>query len=290
MIASSIIIALTLLFFILFLAAYKMTHPAREIGKWSPSDLDADYESITIETSEALTLQGWWIENEKKSTIILLHGYATSRWNTRYMKPVMEVLVAEGHNILTFDFRGHGRSEGKYTSIGFHELKDLQASLEWLKTHKREQADKIGILGYSMGGIVTLRGLKHNEEVDCGIVDSAPLILEKTFKRGLKYFGKLPTFLFPLIKPFALWLINAPLLNLQNDAKYIKQPLLIIAGKHDPLIPEQETRDFYQEVLQGNSHVDLWLTDAGHVRTITRSPQHYREKICSFLEKWLEEE
>lgn len=91
------------------------------------------------------------------------------------MKPTVEFLLKEGYNVLVFDFRAHGKSEGgKYTTVGDKELLDVKAAVEWLKKTHPERADKIGLIGFSMGAMVTIRSLAEIEDVCCGVATHPP--------------------------------------------------------------------------------------------------------------------
>lgn len=59
--------------------------------------------------------------------------------------------LAEDHDVLCMDFRGHGRSGGLYT-FSAKEGADLEAVLEWA----RERYHAISLLGFSLGGAVAI--------------------------------------------------------------------------------------------------------------------------------------
>lgn len=274
-----------IVFFIL--VAYNMVHPPREIRDWKPSDWDCNFETIEINTRDGLRLRGWWIEQESTKTIILLHGYTTSRWNQTYMKPMLKLLTKEEYNILTFDFRAHGESEGNTTSIGNQELIDLQSAIDWLEQYHSDKTEKLGVIGYSMGGIVTLRGMMNDERITCGIADSPPIILGRTSARSIKYFANIPAFFYPLIKPFTMLFSDVFPFNLLDKADRITKPLLLIAGKQDPIVKYGEVQKFHEQNKTVNKHSELLLSEAKHVRTIQLDPKAYEERVHSFLTTWM---
>lgn len=285
----SIVIAVGILAFLLFLlfVAYRLVSPPREIGEWSPSSWDVMYHTVELRTEDDVNLQGWWIDNESSLTVIVLHGYTASRWNDVYMQPMLKALSKAGYNVLTFDFRAHGKSEGERTSIGNLEVRDLQAAVSWLKQKQKKRAKKIGVIGYSMGGIVTIRGLARDKRITCGIADSPPIDLDKTAARSLRHFAHLPKVLYPLIKPLCQRMSEVKTLNLFKDAKEIQRPLLLITGQKDSLVHEEEVKAFHEENRKVNGRVDLWISDAKHVRSIQRKPEEYKEKVLSFLKDYL---
>jgi len=280
-----------LLFLIVFLAfsafvGYKMVKPPRFVGDWTPKDLGYDYEEITIETRDGLKLSGWWIPNGEK-TVIPLHGYTRSRWDDVYMKQTTEFLLKEGYSVLTFDFRAHGKSEGKYTTVGEKELIDVLSAIDWLKSNHPEKAEKIGLVGFSMGAVVTIMALAEDERVTCGVADSPPVYMDRTGARGLKYFANLPEWLYTFVKPFTKLFSGAKELDVLQYADRVKKPLLLIAGEQDPLVKPEEVKEFYERNRQINPNVELWISDAPHVRTLKFHPEEWKERVGRFLEKWL---
>ncbi|NJE46979.1 alpha/beta fold hydrolase [Thermococcus sp. GR7] len=275
--------------FILFVAfvGYKMVKPPRLVEDWTPQDLGFEYEDVEFTTEDGLKLSGWWIDNGSEKTVIPLHGYTRSRWDDVYMKPVIEFLLGEGYNVLAFDFRAHGRSEGKYTTVGDRELLDVKAAIGWLKENHPERAGKIALVGFSMGAIVTIRSLAEIEEVCCGVADSPPMDLDKTGARGLRYFANLPEWLYIFVKPFTKLFSGGREFHPLKYSDRIRKPLLLIAGEKDPLVMVDEVREFYERNRKINPDVELWVTDAPHVRTLKFHPEDWKAKVEEFLRKWM---
>jgi len=64
-------------------------------------------------------------------------------------------LVAEGIAGLRFNFRGVGRSQGSFDN-GIGEREDAGEALSFLSRQEEVDKERIGILGYSFGGMVAL--------------------------------------------------------------------------------------------------------------------------------------
>lgn len=79
---------------------------------------------------------------------------------------------------------------------------DLKAALELLHANNPDKVKRIGLIGYSMGGIVTIRAIAEGT-VHAGIADSPPFYADRSAARGLKYFAKFPSSLYPLVRIFA---------------------------------------------------------------------------------------
>jgi pimeloyl-ACP methyl ester carboxylesterase len=83
--------------------------------------------------------------------IVIAHGF-TGTLERPAVRRAAEVL-AEFGGVVTFSFRGHGRSGGRST-VGDREVLDLDAAVRWARLlgHGR-----IATVGFSMGGSVVLR-------------------------------------------------------------------------------------------------------------------------------------
>ncbi|AMQ19135.1 alpha/beta hydrolase [Thermococcus peptonophilus] len=283
------IFVLVLIVFLAFVAfvGYKMVKPPRLVEDWTPKDFGFDYEDVEFTTEDGVKLSGWWVDNGSDKTVIPLHGYTASRWYPLYMKPTVEFLLKGGYNVLVFDFRAHGKSGGKYTTVGDKELLDVKAAVEWLKKTHPEKAGKIGLIGFSMGAMVTIRSLAEIEDVCCGVADSPPMDLDKTGARGLKYFANLPEWLYVFVKPFTKLFSGGKEIHPIEYADRVKKPIFLIAGEKDPLVKVEEVKEFYERNRKINPNVELWVTDAPHVRTLKFHPEEWKAKVREFLRKYL---
>ncbi len=272
----AIMVAIIIIFF-LFAAfvAYKLVKPERFVGYWTPKDFGADYEDIELKTEDDVKLKGWHIKGGE-NCVVLLHGYSRSRWDDVYIRKVMEKMWSAGYSVLAVDFRAHGESEGKYTTLGDKEILDVKAMVKYADQHCK----KVYIIGYSMGGFLALKAA-YLGLVDKVVADSPYIYTDKTGARGLKYFANLPEWLYAFVKPFAILLSGAKYENTNpfKFARSIKVPTLIIAGKKDPLVKIEEIEEF----LKVATNVKLWVTEGAHVRSILVNEEDYINRILQFF-------
>ena len=113
----------------------------------SPADYRLAFENISFIPRDGLTLSGWFIPApHPRGTIIVCHGYTGDCSPDLQYAPLF---YRHNYNALYFDFRGHGMSDGNYTSLVFFERFDLLAALDFL--HARG-ITRVGLFGFSMGG------------------------------------------------------------------------------------------------------------------------------------------
>ncbi|KKQ35152.1 MAG: Dienelactone hydrolase [Microgenomates group bacterium GW2011_GWA2_37_6] len=83
--------------------------------------------------------------------VVFFHGRGSSR--RRYLK-ISKRLSEKGFIVLAFDFRGCGKSEGKFEDKTLRMgIDDARAGLEFLLEQKTDR-DRIGVMGTSFGGFV----------------------------------------------------------------------------------------------------------------------------------------
>jgi alpha-beta hydrolase superfamily lysophospholipase len=107
------------------------------------------------------------VENAK-ATIIITHGIAEH--SGRYQE-ITDVLNREGFNVVRYDIRGHGQSQGKRGALkSYHQtIDDLH---EIVLDEKKKSDLKIFLIGHSMGAlIVNMYGVKYHDVE--GIISSA---------------------------------------------------------------------------------------------------------------------
>ena len=132
-------------------------------------------ENIIVETNEGKLLHGWYFKTKVKNpkgTVFFLHGNSN---NISTESVAMMWLVDKGYNVLTFDYRGYGISQGKPDIKGV-----LQDGLEYTEAiFKDNKVDKRNMVlyGQSLGGAVAAHIARYSPYADKFKV----LVLESTF-------------------------------------------------------------------------------------------------------------
>ncbi len=272
-------------------ASNKMVSPPRAKGSWTPKDLGHDYEDVEVVTPDGVRLRGWFIDKGSDKTVLAIHGYTSSRWDETYMKPVIDILARNGYNVAAFDLRAHGESGGDRTTLGKREAADMKAVIEWLKREKPDKVKKVGAIGYSMGGAVTIMLASEPGLLDAAVADSPYIDIMRSGKRWVRrvkgVLGALLRLAYPLIVRFTSSKagIRPEELNMMRYADRVKAPMLLIAGEKDDLVTVNEIREFYEAARRKNPNIELWVTGSAHVRTVEDRPREYEERIISFLRK-----
>ena len=254
-----------------------------------PADYGLAYENVEFTARDGISLRGWFIPADSggtaKGTVIFCHGHAGS------MDPDIQYAPwfhQAGYNVLMFDFRGHGRSDGQQVSMGALERLDLLGAVDYLRGRGIE---RVGVLGFSMGGVVAMSTAPHSEAITAVVSDGGFARLERAVAAGARERG-FPAFLTPLFGRVVVWLAGLRLGLRLAEADPIRwvdkiapRALFIIHGGRDPYVSVAEARELYQRAGEPK---ELWIVpEAPHRQVDVHRPEEYRRRVLDFFDRWL---
>jgi len=266
----------------------------------SPGNYGLPFTELLFPSRDGLTLHGWFIpaqglsafslEDEdwatgSKGTVVFCHGrFGSKDPDLKYAPFFREA----GYNSFLFDFRGHGRSEGDYTSFGFHERKDLLGAIGFLG---EKGIESVGVIGFSLGGAVGITTAATCEEIRAVIADGAFVELRSTLARGAQERG-LPLVLIRFLGPFILRVAGRRVggdLEESDPLRWVDkiapQALFIIHGGQDPYVSTDDVRRLYDRAGEPK---ELWIVpEAGHRQVDKLHPEEYQERVLTFFDRYL---
>jgi len=121
-----------------------------------------------VYTEDGVTVSYELHKNGFDSVIIVCPGFYNSKSN-RWMQKTVDLLSAE-HDVIIFDFRGHGKSSGKYTWSAKEHL-EVDAVLDFAV---KENYKKIGIVAFSLGAAAAVNSAVDRDEIDSMVLISCP--------------------------------------------------------------------------------------------------------------------
>jgi pimeloyl-ACP methyl ester carboxylesterase len=268
------------LFFILFGMMVKgFKNPQRKHSK-TPSEIDLDFEEVSILTLNNKKLYGWLFrKNPASPTIILVHGWGR---NVERMMPYIEQLSKNGYNLLTFDARHHGNSDEDKHSTMKKFAEDIIASINFIVNQTEISNSNFGLIGLSIGGGASIYPSAHDQRIKSVITVGAfanPLeIMRFQLKSNHIPYKPLGWLLLKYLEKKVGFKFNdiAPEKHIKNsDAKF-----LLIHGKRDETIPVSHLHRLAKAGKKEN--IETWeMSDKGH------SDCHFEDgfwrKIKSFL-------
>ena len=260
---------------------YSSIRPPRIISSITPRDLKMDYQDVSFKTADGLTLRGWYIPSAKSTekTLILLHGYPADKGN---ILPALAFLH-EDFNLLLFDFRYLGKSEGSYSTAGAKEVEDLLAAIQFLKTRGIKE---VGVWGFSMGGAVALMAIEKAPEIRAVISESSYASLAAMALELLR----IPLLNYPIAYLVGVWAklflgIDVREASPADRIRNTTLPILLIHSSADAVIPFSHAR-LLQQALAKNPNAEFWFNEQfAHGQFAS----DYRTRIKEFFLKHLSE-
>lgn len=161
-------------------------------------------------------------EDGKYPAILMCHGFLSAKDE---LGELPEKISEQGYIVLTFDFTGHGKSEGDrgyFRSISH--LDDTERALKTLFEFEKTDTERVAIVGHSMGTVATTRVLGETE-------------LGKKCKTAV------------LMAPVRKFTDSVKGLELQayKAVSNIAWPILLLTGKHIYLPYKFTTKDIFKD-------------------------------------------
>lgn len=269
--------------------AKKALHPAakrKPLDVW-PDQYKLPFENVYFKTEDGVQIKGWFIPNPSSNkTIILMHGWGMNRGdvfkNTYFLHDL-------GYNLMYFDFRALGESGGTVSSIGYLEVKDLQAAIQFLKDTRPFACEKIGLYGLSMGGMVAICEAAQNPEIKCVVAEASYYSFRRVVSRWAWVHNKVPYFpLMPIVLHYMRRNLAANPERYSpkyNIPKIAPRPVFIIHGRYDNLVPAAQAKMLFKCAGEPK---EIWLVPgAKHNKCAEVGGYEYKQRLADFYKKYL---
>ncbi len=247
----------------------------------------SNYTDLFLKSKDNLKLHNYIIKNKNKSNkwIIAVHGYTS---NGKYMASYAQKFYEMGYNIIIPDLRGHGKSEGNYIGMGWHERLDIIDLTNYIANNYKDS--QIVLFGVSMGAatVMSASGEELPRNVKAVIEDCGYTSTWNQFAYQLKSLFKLPAFPLMHIASIICKTRAGYFISEASPIKQIKKsktPTLFIHGDKDGFVPF-----FMLDELYNASPVEkekLIIPDAKHAKANYVNPKLYWETIENFLNKYI---
>jgi fermentation-respiration switch protein FrsA (DUF1100 family) len=191
--------------------------------------------------------------------------------------------------VLLFDFRGCGRSGGRYTTIGHDEKLDLFAAVRWLRGRLGDEAP-IGVLGISMGGSVAIEAAAACAAIGAVVADSAFAHLSGAVAHRFSSLGRVDLVLHHTTMRIAERMVRGRVARVRPVdvvARIAPRPLLLIHGTEDGIVPPAHAHELFDAAGEPK---ELWLLDGtSHAMPRMDRPDEYADRVAGFFDRALTE-
>lgn len=251
---------------------------------FTPWEMGVPYEHVSFPAEDGCTLRGWLLARpESHHFIVGLGGY---RAHCADLLGVSTALWRAGYNVLLFDYRGHGDSDGRRVTLGHDETSDLHMALGWLRARHPEAW--IGLLGYSMGGAVAILGGAAEPAVRAVVTDCAFCYQEEMIRlEWRRRFPLVPSWpvvdivgaLLPRLHGFHFRDV-APLAAVGRIAP---RPLLLIHAREDGVVPIGDAYRLYEAAGEPK---ELWIVPGvPHCGAYFLDRAAYTARVIDFFDR-----
>ena len=238
--------------------------------------------SFKLKTKDKVDIAVNHYENGYEEVVIVAPGWFMTK-DSKAFKRISE-MFASFYDVLTFDFRGHGKSGGFFTFTA-KELMDMDTVVRYSRKMKYK---KIYLAGFSLGAAVAIIYAAKSISVDKVIAVSAPVSFNKIENQMWKkeawfetIFRKFEPGRFISIRPYPIPLKKIKPIDI---IKKIKVPTLFVAGEKDPTVHSWHTEKLYEtatcpkkyKLFENGCHAeDLFL--------------HFEDEFSKLCLDWLKE-
>lgn len=271
--------------------AYKLTHPKRSPISATPDQAQLIYEDITVTTSDQLVIRGWFLPAQQASqitpsqqTIIFAHHYGGARSSDELGSLLFfEQFLTKGYNVIAFDFRNSGLSDGDQTTMGVNEQTDLHAIIDWCNAKIPDGT--LVLWGFSMGAAVAINlGWQIDNVVgviaDSSFTDLSTYCLE-AFDAWVPFTPTVLSYPVFAVSRYVFGIETTKMSPIQAIAKYQK-PVLLIHAHKDALIPVKHATDLY--IAADPTYCELCiLPSTAHAQAYFTNQNRYLTQVFALL-------
>ena len=257
-----------------------LIEPGCHRGSPDPAFPSPQVEDLT--TQDGLSLQVWYYPSQNGAAVISLGGMGGSLGQNI---PPVGVLIENGYGVLQIDSRACANPPSAVT-IGAKEVYDAEAGLEFLLSRPEVDSDRIGVFGFSMGGVTAIRTAARNNEVAAVLAEGGYFNMGKDFVEP-EVKKSLPRSVFLYTIAGVFWArtgVNPWEVSPIDDLPKISpRDVFLIYGENEIASGRgQEQYDAAQEPKV------LWVVPEGaHGINHLVAPEEYRQRVLDFFDEAL---
>lgn len=261
---------LVLSLYIYFAQSSMVFLPQRAIDS-TPDAVGMAFEEVHAVTSDSIKIHGWFVPALKsRGTLLFSHGNAG---NISHRLQLIQLYRSLDLDVLIFDYRGYGQSEGKPGEEGTY--RDIRAMWDHLIDERMIPPNRILIVGRSLGAAVvthlTIELEDENSPTPAGIILESP-------------FTSIPDMgasLYPFLPVRLLARIDY---NNVANVRRMHVPLLVIHSVDDEITPFAHGESVFAAANEPKTFVEI---SGSHDDAYFIAEQRYIQAMRRFIEETL---
>lgn len=252
----------------------------------NPESTGLAYRDVSFTSRvDRILLKGWFFPGDKEQVVVIVHGGYQNRVDENVgTLGLTKELVSSGYNVLLFDLRGRGESEGKGQTLSYID-EDIGGAVDFLQNTGYGQ-DDVCIMGFCSGAVASCIYASRND-VGALILDGCFIDVPTMVVRQAEDVG-IPGFLTRIFIPGIQFMTGAfydyELINAIDVVGDVNCPILFIREEYDEYTTWEDTLELYQ--ASSNAENEVWeVNGSGHTQAFLNHPEEYVEKVTGFLDK-----
>ena len=233
---------------------------------------------------DGVNLYGEYYDLGFKRCCMLLSGRTESlRYGYFFVKPYAEA----GWNVMVFDPRAHGNSDGKFNTLGFEESLD---DLAWAKfLHEEKGMEQVIFHGICIGAAGGMLAITHDDcpEYVAGIVTEG-MFAYFGYSMHRQLVQRKRNF-WPILHAINMWnkhytghsFMRGPIHVIHK----LEKPLLMLHSKEDPVSIPEYAQKLY-DLCPSEKKQLVWFDHGGHSLLRITDTEKYDASIKAFLARY----
>ncbi|MEM6514800.1 MAG: prolyl oligopeptidase family serine peptidase [Bacteroidota bacterium] len=211
---------------------------------------------------------------------------------------LMQYMVNQGYAVLAVNNRGSSGYGKTFYQMddkkhGEDDLQDCVEGKNWLAEQPEIDGTKIGIIGGSYGGYMTMAALTYTpEEFDVGVNLFGVTNWMRTLKSIPPYWESFRESLYlELGDPFSADSVRLKRISPLFHTEKVTKPLIVLQGSQDPRVLQVESDEIVEGVKANGVPVEYVLfEDEGHGFIKKENQIEAYSRIVAFLDKYLKDD
>ena len=266
----------SLLFFFLMTGCTSLIYWPDKYLHYHPDHFGVKVDIIKIPSMNDKTmLSAWKIYSKKneqpENLVLFFHGNAENM-TSHFANLVW--LTEESFDLIVFDYRGYGLSEGSPFPKGIYEdgLTFLNyAYNDFIDAKKNNKYKRFIVYSQSLGGAIALRALQDFEHRS----DISLLVLDSTFRSTREIAREKSNWLFSFLVSDS-YSANASL-------DFLTMPILSIHSLGDDVVPFKLGEKLFNNLTQSRKKEFWKITNPGHSHAFHIEEGQYRTRFQKFV-------
>jgi len=217
----------------------------------------------------------------RRLPVILNHGYLEAK---EFHRREVRLLREAGHDVLLYDLRGHGRSGGRFTTLGVHEQGDLTRLIDACQ-QRGYIADHVITMGYSAGAAVVIQQAPDDSRV-AGVVALTPFVdmigAIRSFHRVTARWFNAENLLRGFEEVAAQEGFDLTRSNTLEAIRRLSVPLLLAVGDRDIHLPPEQHADLLRAAVNASKVEYHLVPGRNHISIYWRLTRELGEAIVNF--------